>query len=252
MRPTPRATASLLAFLLLVGSACHRAEDDSESHPAAITNPQSALRELQLGNARFVRSMRTRSADTAQDIPERRKLREGQHPIVAMLSCADSRVAPEYIFDQRPGNIFEVRNAGNVVDDDVLASLEYAIEHLHAPLVAVLGHKGCGAVRAVCEAGERTLPDHLHVLQDHMKAVREKALASGQLPNTAMIDRLCAENSGQQAEFILQECKPLREAIEAGRSMLIYGTYDMESGSVRWTSLPSASGGGESRGDSPR
>ncbi|MBL8695970.1 MAG: carbonic anhydrase [Planctomycetes bacterium] len=251
MHPSLRASAPF-AIILLAGGACTRPEEGQESPPAAITSPQSALRELQLGNARFVRSMRTRSADTAQDIPERRKLREGQHPIVAMLSCADSRVAPEYIFDQRPGSIFEVRNAGNVVDEDVLASLEYAIEHLHAPLVAVLGHKSCGAVRAVCEAGERTLPEHLHVLQDHMKAVREKALASGQLPNTALIDRLCAENSGQQAKMILQECKLLREAIEAGRSMLIYGTYDMESGAVRWTTLPNASGGVESRSESPR
>ena len=89
-------------------------------------------------------------------------------PFAVILCCSDSRVCPEFIFDQRAGCIFEIRNAGNVVDEDVLASFEYAVEHLHVPLILVLAHKGCGAIEAVCEAGDKPLHDHLKELQMHM------------------------------------------------------------------------------------
>jgi carbonic anhydrase len=128
-------------------------------------DPQAALAEPRAGNARFVSSGRTLSSDTKSDAALRRRLAAGQHPFAAVLCCADSRLCPAFIFDQPPGSLFEIRNAGNVVEYDALASFEYAIEHLHVRLLLVLGHKGCGAVEAVVAAGDAPLHDHLRDLQ---------------------------------------------------------------------------------------
>lgn len=155
----------------------------------------------------------------------------GQHPFVALLCCADSRVCPEFIFDQAPGSIFEIRNAGNVVDDDVLASFEYAVEHLHVPLIVVMGHKGCGAVTAVYEAGEAPLPEHLVALQQHMSLVREHAHAHDADSN---LDSLCSENARQQSELLLAGSKLLSDAVAEGKVRVVYATYDMESGAVEF------------------
>ena len=110
-----------------------------------------ALKLLREGNARFVAGQ-----PCAKDInePEREVLAEGQSPFAIVLCCSDSRVAPETIFDQRLGNLFVLRNAGNVVDETVLGSIEYGAEHLGAPLIVVVGHSSCGAVTAVCSQAE--------------------------------------------------------------------------------------------------
>jgi carbonic anhydrase len=91
----------------------------------------------------------------------------GQHPFAVILTCSDSRVPPEVIFDQGIGDLFVIRNAGNIVDDVVIGSIEYAVEHLHTPLVIVLGHQQCGAVTAALKGGKAT---------GHIASVIEKIL----------------------------------------------------------------------------
>jgi carbonic anhydrase len=145
-------------------------------HAPAPHGADEALAELRAGNRRFVECARTYSTDTRNDAIFRQSTAKGQRPFATILCCADSRVVPEFIFDQRPGSIFEVRNAGNVADDDVLASMEYAVEHLHVPLIVILGHKGCGAIEAVCEAGEAPLHDHLKELQKQTAGIRQQVL----------------------------------------------------------------------------
>ncbi len=100
------------------------------------------------GNAQFVSNPAGRPLLGAQ---QRAALAKGQHPIATVLSCADSRVPPEIIFRQNPGDLFVVRTAGEVADRAVLASVEYGAEHLHIPLIVVLGHEACGAVQAAIE-----------------------------------------------------------------------------------------------------
>lgn len=112
---------------------------------------QKALELLKEGNARFVSGALTPKDHYKE---ERQKLSEGQHPFAVVLCCSDSRVVPEILFDQQLGDLFVIRNAGNVVDLHVLGSIEYAVEHLGAPLVVVLGHSNCGAVTATCQGGE--------------------------------------------------------------------------------------------------
>lgn len=151
-----------------------------------------------------------------------------------MLFCADSRVCPESIFDQRSDSIFETRNAGNVVDDDVLGSFEFAVEHLHVPLIVVLGHKGCGAIHAVCEAQDRPLPNHLRELQKHMEGIHKDVMNAHDRHDAHVLDELSAKNAAQQARLLVEQSSVLAAAVKKGDVRLHYAICDMESGVVEF------------------
>lgn len=202
------------------------------------TDPDAALSELRSGNLRFVNSSRTLSIDTDHDDEFRHLTATEQHPFATILCCSDSRVCPEFIFDQRAGSLFDVRNAGNVVDEDVLASLEYAVEHLHVPLIVILGHKGCGAIEAVCEAGDKPLHGHLRALQRHMSGIRKQVVESNHRHDAAVVNRLAAENAKQQAFTVLRDSHAVKAAMDRGIARMVYGIYDMESGAVKFFNLP--------------
>ncbi len=125
---------------------------------------EEALALLKEGNERFVTGQLKPKNLSAED---RQRLLEGQHPYAVILCCSDSRVAPELLFDSGLGELFVIRNAGNVVDEAVLGSIEYATEHLGTPLVVVLGHTCCGAVTATCEGGE--LPGNIQALAKRIR-----------------------------------------------------------------------------------
>ncbi len=125
---------------------------------------EEALTLLKEGNERFVTGQLTPKDHYAED---RMRLCKGQHPYAVILCCSDSRVAPELLFDSGLGELFVIRNAGNVVDEDVSGSIEYATEHLETPLVVVLGHSCCGAVTATCEGGE--MPANIVALTKRIK-----------------------------------------------------------------------------------
>jgi carbonic anhydrase len=112
---------------------------------SAGSEAESALSRLMEGNRRFAQSM-ARHPD--QNAGLRMTLSSGQHPFAAVLTCSDSRVAPELVFDQGLGDLFVIRVAGNILDDAVVGSIEYAAVHMRVPLVFVLGHQNCGAVQA--------------------------------------------------------------------------------------------------------
>ena len=134
------------------------AEPPSEGAPNAIS-PDEALQRLMDGNARYAAN-----TPAIKDFSAGRAARVAkQYPFAAILSCADSRVAPELAFDQGPGELFVVRVAGNFVDDDGLASLEYGVKFLGVPLIMVLGHTNCGAVEATIKVvkDNAKLPGHL-------------------------------------------------------------------------------------------
>jgi carbonic anhydrase len=201
------------------------------THPAPVT-AEDALAELRAGNARYVASHRTRSIDTKHDADDREELAKGQHPFAAVVCCSDSRVCPEFIFDQRPGSLFDIRNAGNVVDDDVMGSLEYAVEHLHVRVLLVLGHTGCGAIDAVHSAGDKPLHDHLRALQEHMACIRPQVQSTHDQHTPEVLDRLSAENARGQARTVLKESEPLAAAVGRGEVRLVCGLYDMRTGRV--------------------
>jgi carbonic anhydrase len=200
----------------------------------APTEPNAALAELRSGNARFVSSARTLSTDTSHDAEYRHETAKQQHPFAAILCCSDSRVCPEFIFDQRAGSMFEIRNAGNVVDEDVLASFEYSVEHLHVPLILVLAHKGCGAIEAVCEAGDEPLHDHLKELQRHMAGIHQQVMEYHDKITPRLLIRLSKENARQQALTLVRDSPVLKTAVEQGGVRLVCGIYDMETGTVEF------------------
>ena len=138
------------------------------------------------------------------------------------------------MFDQEFGRVFDASNAGNVVDEQVLGSMEYAVEHLHVPLIVVLGHTGCGAVAAVAEAGEKPLENHLLYIQKNMKAVQEASIKAGKNKPADFLSEMSATNALAQARRLLDESKVLHDAVHKKETRIVVGVYDLESGEVKW------------------
>src|SRR5580693_416634 len=149
----------LAASTLLVSGAALAKEDKKPPKPENVLSPDAALKRLMKGNERYAEG-ESRRHDFKR---EREALVGGQNPFAAILSCADSRIAPEYAFDTGRGDLFVCRVAGNFASDETVASLEYAVAILNAPLILVLGHESCGAVDATIKSLKdgTTLPGHL-------------------------------------------------------------------------------------------
>lgn len=180
-----------------------------------IYDASVALQLLKEGNQRFVLGYPTEKKSCESD---RKILSKGQHPIAVMLCCSDSRVAPEIIFDQNLGDIFVIRNAGNVVDDVVLASIEYGVDLLLCPLVIVCGHSNCGAVNAVCK-GSLHLP-HLHSVAQRIQPA---------LVNEAPADEVARCNVKNMAKQLQQALQELAAPVT-----VVGAFYNMVSGVVEW------------------
>ncbi len=165
---------------LAVAPRAFAAEPKTPPKPENVISPDAALHRLMDGNARYVRGD-TKRHDFRS---EREALSKGQNPFAAVLSCADSRIAPEYCFDTARGDLFVCRVAGNFASDEMVASLEYAVQVLNTPLILVLGHEACGAVDATIKSVKdgTTLPGHLPSLVDAIRpaveAVQEPARRS--------------------------------------------------------------------------
>lgn len=168
--------AAVAAASLAVSRPAFALKAKAPPKPANVLSPDEALKRLIAGNGRYV----TGVAKRHDFIAEREALVGGQNPYAGILSCADSRIAPEYAFDSGRGDLFVVRVAGNFVNDDNLASLEYAVAVLKSPLLMVLGHANCGAVGATIKSLKdgTVLPGHLPALVSSLtpavKAVADK------------------------------------------------------------------------------
>src|SRR5215471_1535552 len=152
---------------LIAGALCGAVTAAQETMPSA----EAVLRELKAGNDHHVAKRYQHPHQTAA---RQRELASAQHPHAIVLSCADSRVVPEIILDQGLGDLFDVRVAGNIAGDAELASIEYAAEHLHTPLLVVMGHQKCGAVTAAAEPGEAAghLPSLLAMIRPAVASAR--------------------------------------------------------------------------------
>ena len=176
---------------------------------------ENALQSLKSGNERFVTGNLSNKETYAED---RKALYAGQHPFAVVLCCSDSRVAPEIIFDQKLGDLFVIRNAGNIVDEEVLGSIEYAVEHLETPLVVVMGHAACGAVTATYQGGD--LPGHILDLAKRIK------------PSISMnccIDDNARRHAQRMAQLIEED-----EIVHHVGAKVVAAFYNLESGKVDW------------------
>lgn len=206
----------------------------------AIETPEAALVELQTGNGRFTAGRRVRTLLSLQDTDLRGTLAKGQAPFAVIVTCSDSRLADNLLFDQELGRLFTIREAGNSPDIQGLASVEYAVEHLGSKLVVVLGHTGCGAVKAVQEAHGTPLPGNLWSLQAAMAGLLE---AVHEDPNESPAEhraRLEAVNAQRQAQSILDRSEIVRHLVSSGKVKVVPALYELASGQVRFLELPKA------------
>jgi carbonic anhydrase len=195
--------------------------------PNAI-RPSAALQRLMDGNARYMRNQ----VDLKDFNAGRAARAQAQYPIAAILGCADSRVSAEFIFDQGPGDLFICRVAGNYMNVDILASMEYGVEVLGAPLVMVLGHTNCGAVKAVLqyEKDRKPLPGHLQMLLDAVGPGVVEAMRQGP---TDQLDHAIEANVRHNAQRLRQAHPVIAKAVEEKRVEVVSAVYELASGQVR-------------------
>jgi carbonic anhydrase len=189
-----------------------------------------ALQKLMDGNQRFVESKMTASA--LCDASAREKLAKGQKPYAIILSCSDSRVPPEIIFDKALGEIFVVRVAGNVADPIVLGSIEYAAEHIGSPLVMVLGHERCGAVTASVDAHgkpEGNIGSIVKAIQPSAKKAQEKCKGKDK---AEIVECAVKVNAQAVAGDLTKNSKVLAHMVKEGKLKIVSATYDLDDGKV--------------------
>lgn len=196
--------------------------------PQNAISPGAALQRLLDGNARYVANR----LDVKDFSAGRAARAEAQHPIASILSCADSRVAPELMFDQGPGDLFVVRVAGNYMNNDALSSLEYGVGVLGTPLVVVLGHSNCGAVKAAIEElqSPKPLPGHIWDITDAVRPGIEAVVKAG---GTNVLARAIDANVAYNVARIRAAQPILAKSIRSGRVDVVGAGYDLATGKVR-------------------
>lgn len=192
-------------------------------HATPSVPADEALSRLKTGNERFVNN----KVSTGKPVAARRaETAQSQHPFATIVGCADSRTAPEIIFDQNIGDLFVVRTAGNLVDDYALGSIEYGVEHLGVRLIVVLGHERCGAVTAAL--GADSAPGHINSL---VRDIQPAVAASKGKEGDALANAI-HENDAQVAAKIRKQAQ-LGEL--ASQVKIVEGYYDLDTGKVEWT-----------------
>jgi carbonic anhydrase len=195
--------------------------------PSNAIAPSDALKRLMDGNARYAANN-----PSERDFSSGRAARvKGQYPIAQILSCSDSRVAPELAFDQGPGDIFVMRVAGNVVSPNLLASIEYGAQFLGAPLIMVLGHTGCGAVDAAIKVlkDKAVLPGHLPEL---IAAIKPAVIIAEKTKTGSLLDNAVTENVRRQVA-LLKSSPPIVQKLYASKKIdIVGGVYDLATGKI--------------------
>jgi len=218
--------AAVSTMGLLLASAAGAKEMKAPPKPQNVLTPAASLERLRKGNARYVEGVSLR-----HDFKhEREALAGGQNPYAAVLSCADSRIAPEYAFDSGRGDLFVCRVAGNFANSESVASLEYAVAELGTPLILVLGHDACGAVSATIKSlkDNTTLPGHLPSLVEGI-APAVKAV-SGQTGDT--LANAIRQNVIDNVSKLSSATPILSAAVEQNKLKVVGGIYRLKDGRV--------------------
>jgi len=232
-----RALFCLLIVFGLVGASFAQqaapAAPASHAHGAVkpAASPDAVWADLMAGNQRFVAG----KPRTHALLPLRKKLASGQSPNVIILSCSDSRVSPELVFDQSLGDLFVVRTAGNVADPVALGSIEYAVDHIHSPVLVVLGHQKCGAVSAACSGGKMPSENLEAIMNKIGPAVHQaKTYAKGD----DLLDAAIKENVEQSAKDLQANSEIIRNAVQSGKLKIFEAEYSLDTGEVTRLDVP--------------
>ncbi len=190
--------------------------------------PQLAIDVLRKGNDRFVNNLKA-NRNLLQQVNE---TSDGQHPMAFVLSCIDSRTSAELIFDQGLGDIFSCRIAGNVLNDDILGSMEFASKVVGVRAVVVLGHTKCGAIRGACDHVRMgNLSTLLHKIEDAME-MEQETVGDRTSANSEFVERVATNNVLLVKRQILERSPIIGEMIRASELALVGGMYDVDSGAV--------------------
>jgi carbonic anhydrase len=213
----------LVPIILFISmfSACKQKQEKDQ------VNTLVPLDNLKTGNVRFVSGHPVHPDETLDRI---RELKKGQNPFVVIVSCSDSRLPPELIFDQGLGDVFSIRTAGNVIGDYELGSIEYAIEHLHCKLIVVLGHENCGAIQAYATSGNEKHNDHIQSLVDYIAAEDEEKIVPDSLRSN--IDILVKANIAHAVNLLRSSTPVLKPLVDKNEIKIIGAYYDLDSGNI--------------------
>lgn len=214
-----------LLFLLFIGvlSACNHTEN---------TN-LSPLQKLEEGNKRFASGKPTHPDETLERL---RELKKGQHPFAVVVSCSDSRVPAELVFDQGLGDIFSIRTAGNVMGDYELGSIEYAVEHLDCKLIVVMGHQSCGAVKAFIDSkGHYDHADHIKKIVEYIESEKEENDLANE--HKLSLDNAVNANIQHGVKFLKTAEPILKESYDQKKITIIGALYNIETGKVTFDTL---------------
>lgn len=215
--------ALLGAYLPAVAPAAPR-----RSQPAGPPTADEALRLLQAGNLRFQKGKLLHPNET---LARRREVAVKQAPFAAVLACSDSRESPELVFDQGLGDLFVARTAGHVLDNAVLGTLEFSVAELHVPLLLVMGHQRCGAIKATLDAvtNAKLAPGSLETLVDGVRPAVLLAQGTGEERFTSIVKA----NVRVTLERLLNS-KLLAQAVASQQVRLVGAYYDLDSGAVEF------------------
>src|SRR5438128_12007304 len=216
--------ASCLVIVSLLGSSQFTgAADPAHSHQPTVA-PAEAISKLKEGNGRYTSGNLQHPGQTSE---RRAELAKTQHPFATILSCSDSRVPPEIVFDQGLGDLFIVRVAGNVINDEGLGSVEYSVDHLGSRLILVLGHQNCGAVKAAREtiAAKGKAPGHIESLVTAIKPAVD-ATAKDDLDTTIKA------NVKHVVQALRSSTPILKGKVDSGDVQVVGGYYSLDMGAV--------------------
>jgi carbonic anhydrase len=193
-------------------------------------DPDTIINWLKAGNNEFVHGQfNVHAIDSSLRIA----LSTGQHPKAVILTCSDSRVPPELIFNKSLGDLFVIRVAGNISDDAVVASIEYAVEHLHTSLVVVMGHQNCGAIGAAVADMQNPgnkIDNHVRILTDKI----EQAINTVNLNEPDFTQKALRSNVIFTVKSLQQSRPVLNEAIHKHELKIVGAVYDLKTGKVEW------------------
>jgi carbonic anhydrase len=219
--------AGAAAASVLLANRLSAAPSGPPPKPANVLSPDEALARLMQGNRRYVKGVSKR-VDFESD---RAALTAGQNPFAGILSCADSRIGPEYAFDVGRGDIFVCRGAGNFADTNNIASFEYGVAVLGVPLIMVLGHGSCGAVDSTIKAVKdgATFPGHIPSLVNHISpAVKAMLHQPGDLLNNSI-----RENVIMAVQDLKSAGPILNKAVAENTLKIVGGVYNLHTGEVK-------------------
>lgn len=217
-------TGSMALAAAVTGGAFWSMQSDRAiAAPLEPLSPDAALQRLMDGNQRFVQQKGTHPDQSPARMKE---VSQAQHPFATILTCADSRVPPEILFDEGIGDLFDIRVAGNIITPEVLGSLEYAVAILDSPLIMVLGHERCGAVTAAVQG--KPLPGHI---SSFVKAIKP-AIAQTKGESDDLVDKAVIANVRYQINKLKQNSAIVSQRLLDRKLKIVGGRYDLDTGEV--------------------